>query len=83
MRRAMAEAALGSLRLLNGNGSLPRAAREWFDAKGVLKSGLAEDAAAALERLRQEGFPELRISQEITPWSRPEPTAFAPTPRAR
>ncbi len=62
------DATLGSLRLLAGNGSLPRAAREWFDANGVLKNGSAADAVAALERLRETDFPELRISQEVAPW---------------
>jgi hypothetical protein len=62
------DAALGTLRLLNGNGSVPRTVREWFDANGVLKNGSPEDAAAALERLRLAAFPELRVSQEIAPW---------------
>jgi superfamily II DNA or RNA helicase len=62
------DAALGTLRLLNGNGSAPRTVREWFDANGVLKNGSPEDAAAALERLRLAAFPELRVSQEIAPW---------------
>src|SRR6266550_3344411 len=62
------DAALGSLRLLNGNGSLPKTVREWFDANGVLKNASPEDAAAALERLRQADFPELRISQEVARW---------------
>src|SRR6266496_2241979 len=54
------DAALGSLRLNHGNGSLPRNVREWFDANGVLKNGSPTDAVVALERLRQEGFLELR-----------------------
>jgi superfamily II DNA or RNA helicase len=62
------DAALGSLRLLNGNGSLPRTVREWFDANGVLKNLSPVDAVAALEPLQHEGFPELRVSQEIAPW---------------
>jgi hypothetical protein len=62
------DAALGSLRLLNANGSLPRTIREWFDASDVLKNGSPEDATAALERLRQAEFPELRVSQEVAPW---------------
>ncbi len=62
------DAALGTLRLANANGSLPKAVREWFDASGTLKNGSPEDAAAALERLRQADFSELRISQEVAPW---------------
>jgi superfamily II DNA or RNA helicase len=62
------DAGSGTLRLLNGNSSLPKAVREWFDAGGVLKNGSPEDAVAALERLRQADFPELRVSQEVAPW---------------
>jgi superfamily II DNA or RNA helicase len=63
--------ALGTLRLLNGNGSLPKAARAWrawFDADGVLNRGAPEDALSALERLRRSDATELRISQEVQPW---------------
>jgi superfamily II DNA or RNA helicase len=62
------DTALGTLRLLQANGALPAAARSWFDANGVLKNGSPEDALAALERLRQSGFRQLRISQEVQPW---------------
>src|SRR5205809_296796 len=54
------DVALGSLRLLNGNGSLPKTVREWFDANGVLKNGTPAEAVAALAQLQHEGFPELR-----------------------
>ena len=59
---------IGTLRLVNANGSLPKDIREWFDANGALKNGSPEDAVAALERLRQADFPSLRISQEVAPW---------------
>lgn len=62
------DTALGTLRLLHGNGSLPKALRGWFDANGVLKNGSPDDAVASLERLRQENCPELRVSQEVAPW---------------
>src|SRR6266480_7439756 len=61
------DSALGSLRLLNFNGSLPKTFSDWFDASGILKNGSPEDVVAALERLRQD-LPELRISQEVAPW---------------
>ncbi len=60
--------ALGTLRLLHGNGSLPKAVRGWFDADGALTQGSAEDTVAALEKLRQADYPELRVSQEVAPW---------------
>ena len=61
------DSAVGSLRLLNFNGSLPKTFSGWFDASGILKNGSPEDVVAALERLRQD-LPELRISQEVAPW---------------
>ncbi|MBE0542401.1 MAG: DEAD/DEAH box helicase [Verrucomicrobia bacterium] len=62
------DAALGTLRMFNSNGPLPKVVRGWFDANGVLKNGSPDDAVASLERLRQEDCPELRISQEVAPW---------------
>ncbi|MEW6303975.1 MAG: DEAD/DEAH box helicase [Verrucomicrobiota bacterium] len=62
------DAANGTLRLLNSNGSLPKAVREWFTSEGWLKNGAPEDAVAAIERLRAEDFPKLRVSQEVGPW---------------
>lgn len=62
------DVAPGTLRLVNANASLPKVVRQWFDAAGALRNGSAEDAVAALERLRQANFPELRISQEVPPW---------------
>src|SRR5439155_6904069 len=61
------DSAVGSLRLLNFNGSLPKTFSGWFDASGILKNGSPENVVAALERLRQD-LPELRISQEVAPW---------------
>ncbi len=58
--------ALGSLRLLNSNGSLPETVNGWFDASGILKNGSPEDVVVALERLRQD-LSELRISPEVAP----------------
>lgn len=60
--------AQGGLRLVNSNGSLPKIVRGWFDATGVLMKGSPDEAVAALERLRQEVCPELRVSQEVAPW---------------
>lgn len=60
--------ARGTLRLSNGNGSLPISVREWFDESGWLKNGSPEDAVAAFERLRKADLPGLRVSQEVAPW---------------
>src|SRR6266545_4338558 len=58
--------ALGTLRLVKANGSLPKPLREWFDASGALRNGSPEDAIAALKR--RADLPKLRISQEVAPW---------------
>jgi len=55
------------LRLVNGNGRVPRAIGKWFDVDGRLASGSPESALAALKSLNGQ-FPSLRISQEIEPW---------------
>lgn len=61
------EPARETLRIL-AQGSLPSRLREWFDADGCLAGGSPEDAIAALEQLRKDGLPALRISQEVRPW---------------
>jgi superfamily II DNA or RNA helicase len=61
------DATLGTLRLLNTNGSLPKAARALFDKNGVLSKVAPEEALAKLEQLRRD-CPELRISQDVQPW---------------
>ncbi|MBI4661335.1 MAG: DEAD/DEAH box helicase [Verrucomicrobia bacterium] len=57
-----------TLRLLNGNGRLPRVLRDCFDSKGWLKNGTPEETVKALEELRRSDLPQLRISQEVQPW---------------
>jgi hypothetical protein len=58
----------GSIRLLGGNGALPRALKAWFDADGALREGLPEEAIEALRQLDAEAAPGLRLSQELGPW---------------
>ena len=48
--------------------ALPRAARDWFDDRGLLQHATPEEALEALEALRAGALPELRISQEVAPW---------------
>jgi hypothetical protein len=57
-----------TLRVLTGNGDLPKALQPWFDAEGRLANGSPEAALVALEQLRTAALPELRLSQEIAPW---------------
>ena len=58
----------GSIRLLGGNGALPRALKAWFDPDGTLRKGLPEEAIEALKQLDVEEVPGLRLSQELGPW---------------
>jgi hypothetical protein len=57
-----------SIRLLNGNGALPRALRVWFDPDGALRKGQPEEAIEALKQLDAGTLPALRLSQELGPW---------------
>ncbi len=57
-----------SIRLLSGDGSLPRALKGWFDADGTLRKGLPEEAIEALKQLGADAAPGLRLSQELGPW---------------
>src|SRR2546425_7959729 len=57
-----------TLRLVNGEEKPPRAAGKWFDAEGRLANGSPEAALDALEQLREGDLPQIRISQEVTPW---------------
>jgi hypothetical protein len=59
-----------TLRVLNGRGELPDAVKKCFDAKGSLASPdrSGEAALAALRQLREAGFPQIRISQEVAGW---------------
>jgi hypothetical protein len=62
------DSAAGTLRVLNGHEPLPRPLRKWFGEDGRLASGLPETALAALQQLREDSLPQLRISQEIALW---------------
>ena len=57
-----------SIRLLNGDGDLPRALRAWFNSSGVLRKGEPEEAIEALKQLDADEAPGLRLSQELGPW---------------
>jgi superfamily II DNA or RNA helicase len=60
--------AADTLRVERGPERLPAAVRGWFAADGRLTGATADEALAALERLRAAALPELRLSQEIGPW---------------
>ncbi len=60
--------ALGTLRLSHRNGAVPRVLTAWFDGHGVLRNGSVEDAVLGLERIGETTLPELRVSQEVSPW---------------
>jgi len=57
-----------SIRLLGGDGALPRALKQWFDAEGALRNGPPEQAIEALKQLAPADAPGLRLSQELGPW---------------
>src|SRR6266498_4044246 len=59
-----------TLRVLNGHGELPDALQRWFGAEGQLASPdlSGETAITALQQLREAGFPQMRISQEVSGW---------------
>ncbi len=62
------DAASGSIRLLKGDGTIPRALKAWFGADGALLKGLPEEAIEALKELDASEAPGLRLSQELGPW---------------
>jgi hypothetical protein len=62
------DVAADTLRLSTGNGRLPNAVGKWFDSGGRLVSDSPEAAVEALNRLREAGYPAIRISQEVGPW---------------
>src|ERR1043166_1472948 len=45
------DAATNSVRLVNGNGSCPRAVKTWFDSDGVFRNGHLDEMMAALQQL--------------------------------
>jgi len=58
----------GSVRLLNGNGSCPRAIKAWFEQDGTFRNGHVEEMLQAVRQLSASEAPELRLSQELGPW---------------
>ncbi|HEX3628242.1 MAG TPA: DEAD/DEAH box helicase [Verrucomicrobiae bacterium] len=57
-----------TLRLTNGAGKLPGAIGKWFDADGLMLDVAPETALPALQKLRDDGFSQMRLSQEIESW---------------
>jgi superfamily II DNA or RNA helicase len=57
-----------TLRVADGDGKLPGPVAQWFDAEGNLGADSPESAIEGLRRLRDDGFPQIRLSQEIEPW---------------
>lgn len=57
-----------SICLLNGHGALPSQLRPWFGTGGALKEGNPEEVLGSLRQLASSRLPELRLSQELTPW---------------
>jgi hypothetical protein len=57
-----------SIRLLGGDGGLPRVLKGWFEADGTLRKGMPEEAIEALKQLEADEAPALRLSQELGPW---------------
>lgn len=57
-----------TLRVERGLDRLPKAVRDWFAPDGRMTGVAAEEALAALEKLRAADMPEVRLSQEIVPW---------------
>ena len=60
--------ALDTLRVANGGTDIPRELRKWFDRKGVLRGESPEACLEALDSLKSNGIPELRVSQEVELW---------------
>ena len=60
--------AADTLRVVAGRDPLPSAIARWFAPDGRLQNGPPEGAVEALRQLRDAGFPQLRLSQEIEPW---------------
>ncbi len=60
---------LDTLRLANTNGhGIPAGLRKWFRSDGALSNGSPEIALSAVQALREDGIPELRVSQEVGAW---------------
>src|SRR5437016_6391773 len=57
-----------SVRLLNGNGSCPRAVKAWFDKNGLFQDGPVEEMIEKFKKLAAHEVPELRLYQELNPW---------------
>ncbi|HEY3762230.1 MAG TPA: DEAD/DEAH box helicase [Verrucomicrobiae bacterium] len=60
--------AADTLRLIDGAGKLPGAIGKWFDADGLMLDVAPETVLPALQKMRNEGFPQMRLSQEIESW---------------
>jgi len=60
--------AADALRVLPGQGEPPRALGKWFAADGRPTNVPPETALDGLRQLRDDGHPQIRLSQEIEPW---------------
>jgi len=56
-----------SVRLLNGNGSVPAPVKRWLNEDGLCRHS-PEEMIEALKQLDINEHPELRLSQELGPW---------------
>lgn len=56
------------LRLARAPRRLPRLLNTWFDAAGRFVDGEPDEAVTHLGALGAKSLPELRVSQEVTPW---------------
>lgn len=57
-----------TLRLKNGARKLPSAIGKWFDSSGLMLDVAPETALPELLRMRNQGFTQMRLAQEIEPW---------------
>jgi len=57
-----------TLRLNKNGGPIPETLRRWFGADGRLRNTGTEEALEALKEVAATDLPELRLSQELSPW---------------
>src|SRR5258706_2027688 len=62
------DSANDSIRLLNGNSSLPSRLKGWFDNEGAPRKGSPEEVIETVKQFAESGLPDLRLSQELGPW---------------
>ena len=62
------DSANDTIRLLNGNGSLPSRLKGWFDQEGAPRKGSPEEVIETVKQFAASELPDLRLSQELGPW---------------